>query len=297
MHAGSRRIVCESRDERRRHVCLFASIPSPPWNSLHIGPLQLRFYGLMIALGVVAAVRWADARWMRRGGESGEIYRLAGWAVPAGVLGARLYHVITDYEIYTHNPWKAFAIWDGGLGIPGGIAAGVIVGLVVARRRHLFLPGLLDSVAPALPLAQAIGRWGNWFNQELFGRPSGLPWAVRIDVEHRPAGFEQFGSFHPTFLYESLWNLVVVGVVLLVERRGQLRPGRLFAVYVAGYALGRFFVERMRIDFAHTIAGLRVNEWISVVAFVVAIGFVATGRFHRPDHAADGAEQRVALKE
>ena len=257
---------------------IIASIPSPPWNALHIGPLQLRFYGLTIAIGVIFAARFADRRWVRRGGIEGEIGRLAVWAVPAGVIGARLYHVITDYELYTHHPWKAFAIWDGGLGIPGGIAAGVIAGLIVARRRHLPLPSLLDSVAPALALAQAIGRWGNWFNQELFGRPSTLPWAVRIDAAHRPAGLEQFATFHPTFLYESLWNLLVVGVVLVVEQRRLLRPGRLFAVYVAGYAVGRFFVERMRIDYAHTIAGLRVNEWISVVAVVGAAAFIVTGR-------------------
>ncbi len=261
---------------------LVATIPSPPWNALHIGPVQLRFYGLMIAIAVIVAARFADRRWVKSGGTQGEIGRLAVWAIPAGVIGARLYHVVTDYEIYTHNPLKAFVIWDGGLGIPGGIAAGVITGLVVAHRRHLSLADLLDSVAPALPLAQAIGRWGNWFNQELFGRPSTLPWAVRIDPANRPAGLEQFTSFHPTFLYESLWNLAVVGVVLLVERRGQLRPGRLFAVYVAGYALGRFFVERMRIDYAHSIAGLRVNEWISVLAFVVAAGFIATARRLRP---------------
>lgn len=255
-----------------------ASIPSPPWNAIHLGPLQLHFYGSMIAVGVILGAAFADRRWVQRGGPQGEIGRLAVWAVPAGVIGARLYHVITDYEIYTHNPWKAFAIWDGGLGIPGGIAAGVAAGLVVARRRNLSLPLLLDSIAPALPLAQAIGRWGNWFNQELFGRSSTLPWAVRIDLAHRPLGLEHYATFQPTFLYESLWNLAVVGVVLLVERRQALRPGRLFAVYVAGYALGRFFVERLRVDFAHSIAGLRVNEWISVIAFITAIGFVMTGR-------------------
>ena len=133
--------------------------------------------------------------------------------IALGVLGARLYHVITDYELYTNQPWKAFAIWDGGLGIPGGIAAGMICGLVIARRRGLALPALLDSIAPALPLAQAIGRWGNWFNQELFGRPSTLPWSVRIDLAHRPAGLENFVSFQPTFLYESVWNLAVIGLV------------------------------------------------------------------------------------
>jgi len=259
-------------------IGVLASIPSPPWNALRLGPVQLHFYGLMIAVGVVLGATFADRRWVQRGGTQGEIGRLAVWAVPGGVIGARLYHVITDYEIYTHNPWKAFAIWDGGLGIPGGIAAGVITGLVVARHRSLSLPLLLDSIAPALPLAQAVGRWGNWFNQELFGRPSTLPWAVRIDLAHRPVGLEHYTSFQPTFLYESLWNLAVVGVVLLVERRNLLRPGRLFAVYIAGYALGRFFVERLRIDFAHTIAGLRVNEWISVLAFIIAIGFVVTGR-------------------
>jgi prolipoprotein diacylglyceryl transferase len=137
---------------------------------------------------------------------------------------------------------------------------------------------ILDVVAPALPLAQAIGRWGNWFNQELFGRPSTLPWAVRIDVANRPAGLETFTTFQPTFLYESLWNLAVVAVVLLVERRDHLRPGRMFAVYIAGYAIGRFIVERLRIDYAHTIAGLRVNEWTSIVAFAVAMGFIFSGR-------------------
>jgi prolipoprotein diacylglyceryl transferase len=257
---------------------LLAFLPSPPRDAIHVGPLQLRAYGLMIALGVVAAVYWAERRWAARGGRPGDISAIALWAVPAGILGARLYHVVTDYELYTHHPWRAVAIWDGGLGIPGGIAAGVIAGFVVARHRHLPIPPLLDTVAPVLPLAQAIGRWGNWFNQELFGRPTSLPWAVYIDPAHRPAGFEQIATYHPTFLYESLWNLALVGIILLVERSHRLRPGRLFAVYVAGYTLGRFFIERMRIDFAHTIAGLRVNEWVSIVLFIAATIAIATGR-------------------
>lgn len=267
-------------------ISLVTSIPSPPLNGIGIGPFQLHAYGLMIALGVIVAARWGDRRWATRTGDHGVISSLALWAVPAGVIGARLYHVITDYEIYTHRPLKAFAIWDGGLGIPGGIAAGVITGLVVARHRGLPLGQLLDVVAPVLPLAQAIGRWGNWFNQELFGRPSTLPWAVRIDISNRPDGYGAFATYQPTFLYESLWNLAVVGIVLLVERQHRLRSGRLFAVYIAGYAVGRFLVERMRIDFAHTIAGLRVNEWTSLLAFVVAIAFVVTGRIptdQRPD--------------
>jgi prolipoprotein diacylglyceryl transferase len=264
---------------------LLAAIPSPPSNALHIGPLQLRAYGLMIAVGVIAAVYWAERRWAARGGQPGDISAIALWAVPAGVIGARIYHVVTDFELYTHHPWRAFAVWDGGLGIPGGIAAGVIAGLVVARRRHLPIPALLDTVAPTLALAQAIGRWGNWFNQELYGRPTTLPWAIHIDPAHRPAGLEHVATYHPTFLYESLWNLAVVGVILLVERSHRLRPGRLFAVYVAGYALGRFFIERLRIDYAHTIAGLRVNEWVSLVLFVAATVAVATGLVAQPDHA------------
>ena len=271
-------------------ISLLASIPSPPINGIHIGPLQLRAYGLMIAAGVIVAARWADRRWEARSGTPGVVSSIAVWAVPAGVIGARLYHVITDYEIYSHNLPKAFAIWDGGLGIPGGIAAGVGAGILVARRRGLPIGQLLDVVAVALPLAQSIGRWGNWFNQELFGRPSTLPWAVRIDVASRPAGFEAFATFQPTFLYESLWNLGVVAIVLLVERRHRLRPGRLFAVYIAGYAMGRFLVERMRIDFAHTIAGLRINEWTSLVAFAIAIGFVVTGRVDQPKPDLDSAE-------
>ena len=188
-----------------------------------------------------------------------------------------MYHVITDYELYLHRPLNAFAIWDGGLGIWGGVAAGAAVGAWIARRRGADVRLLLDCVAPALPLAQAVGRWGNYFNQELFGRPSRLPWAVRIDLAHRPAGYARFSTFQPTFLYECLWDLAVVGIVLLAERHLRLRRGYLFAVYVAAYTFGRFWVESLRIDFAHTFGGLRLNDWTSVVIFVVAVGFVIAG--------------------
>ena len=249
---------------------MIAAIPSPSFNAIHIGPLQLRLYGMMIALGVVAAIALAERRWLSRGGASGDIQALALWAVPAGLVGARLYHVVTDFEIYRHDLWRALAVWHGGLGIPGGIAAGVICGYVIAARRGLNAGGLLDAIAPALALAQAIGRWGNWFNQELFGRPSSLPWAVRIDVAHRPAQYATTPAFQPTFLYESLWNLSLVALLLVCERRLRLRTGGLFAVYVAGYAVGRFWIERLRIDFAHTIAGVRVNEWTSIILFAGA---------------------------
>ena len=250
-----------------------AAIPSPPFESLHIGALQLRAYGLMIGLGVMAAVSLGQRRWDRRGGAPGAIGSLAVWAVPAGLIGARMYHVFTNYEGYSGRPWRAFRIWDGGLGIPGGIAVGVVCGLIVARRRGMPLASLLDTVAPALPLAQAIGRWGNWFNQELFGRPTSLPWGVRIDPANRPASFASYSTFQPTFLYESLWNVALVGFLLLVERRLSLRPGRLFVVYLAGYALGRLWIERLRIDFAHIIGGLRVNEWMALLVLLGALVF------------------------
>jgi prolipoprotein diacylglyceryl transferase len=254
--------------------------------------VPLRAYGLLIALGVYAAVVITGRRYRRRGGDPDLITGIAVWAVPAGIIGARLYHVATDYELYTHHWVGAFEIWDGGLGIWGGILAGTLVGAFVARRRGADVRLLLDCVAPALPGAQGIGRWGNWFNQELFGRPNSswlnqlphrpMPWALKIDPAHRfllPLRYQQFTTFQPTFLYESLWDLlVVVGLVLLAERRLRLRKGYLFAVYVAVYTFGRFWIESLRIDFAHKFGGLRLNDWTSIVVFAVAVGFLVRGR-------------------
>jgi prolipoprotein diacylglyceryl transferase len=261
---------------------LLASIPSPSKGMVHLGPVPLRGYALCILLGVFAAIVVARRRWVARGGERRLIGDLAVWVVPGGLIGARLYHVATDYQLYTHDPAGALRIWDGGLGIWGGVAGGALTGLWVARRWHVDFLALADTVAPALPLAQAIGRWGNWFNQELFGRPTSLPWGLRIDAAHRPAGYTGHTTFHPTFLYESLWSLAVVAIVLAVERRVRLRPGRLFAVYVAAYTFGRFWVELLRIDPAHRVGGLRINDWTSVAVFVVAMAFVLTGRRRVP---------------
>jgi prolipoprotein diacylglyceryl transferase len=254
---------------------VIAAIPSPPFNAIHIGRFQLRFYGLMIGLGAAAAIVVAGRRWEARGGESSDISALAMWALPAGLVGARAYHVITDPELFRGRWLHVFAIWEGGLGIPGGLLAGVVAGVIVARRRGLAIGPLLDTVAPALPLAQAIGRLGNWFNQELYGRPTSLPWGLRIDPGHRPAGLEQVATYQPTFLYEALWNLALIAALLWMERRGRLRPGRLFAVYVGGYALGRLWVESLRIDHANRILGLRVNIWVSVVTIAVVAAFFA----------------------
>ena len=260
-----------------------AAIPSPPDNALHIGPLQLRAYGLFIAVGVIVAVAIARRRWAARGGDPEDISRLALWSVIAGLIGARLYHVITDYDRFQGRWPHVLYVWEGGLGIPGGLVAGVVTGVILARRRGLPAAQLLDVVAPAIPVAQAIGRLGNWFNQELFGRPTNLPWGVRIDTDHRPDAYARFDTFHPTFLYEGLWNLALAGLLVLYERRHpNQRPGRLFALYVAGYGLGRLWVEALRIDAASQIAGLRVNIWVSLLAIVG--GVAAFVRLRHPTH-------------
>ncbi len=260
-----------------------ASIPSPSRGVVHLGPFPLRAYALCILLGIFAAIALAGRRWAARGGERRTIADVAVWAVPGGLIGARLYHVATDYQLYTDDPLGALRIWDGGLGIWGGVAGGALTAWWVARRWGIDFWALADAAAPALALAQAIGRWGNWFNQELFGRPTSLPWGLEIDPANRPPQYATEPTFHPTFLYESLWNLAVVGIVLAVEKRVRLRPGRLFAVYVAAYTFGRFWIELLRVDPAHEILGLRVNDWTSVVVFVVAMAFVVTGRQREED--------------
>jgi prolipoprotein diacylglyceryl transferase len=266
-------------------VNLLFSIPSPGSNAIHIGPLQLRAYGLMIALGVVAAV-WLAGRRLERSGQGtrDDFSAIAVWAVLAGVLGARAYHVVTSWNDDFTNPVNWFKIWEGGLGIPGGLAAGIMVGVWRIRQRGVPVAAAVTAAAPALPLAQAIGRVGNWFNQEVFGRPTDLPWALEIsDGKAAAAGYPPGTTFHPTFLYESLGNLVLVGLLLLVERKVRLRPGALMAVYLAGYALLRFGVESLRIDAANEILGLRVNTWVSAIVFVAAAGYLAIrGRPPRP---------------
>ena len=261
--------------------------------------MQLRAYGLMIALGVVAAVWLAGRRLAEAGAGTREDFgAIAIWAVPAGVVGARLYHVITDWSTFHGDYARMFAIWQGGLGIWGGVLAGTLAAWRVAKRRHLQLGAVLTAAAPALPLAQAIGRLGNWFNQELFGRPTTLPWAVRIDVAHRPAGFERFTTFQPTFLYEMIWNLLLCAALLIIDGRFRLRRGRLFAVYVAGYTFARFFIERMRIDYATRLWGLRVNEWVAATVFVVAVGYLAVDpRLHRGEPERDDSQSSDSQSE
>ena len=261
---------------------MLAFIPSPPDNAIHLGPLQLHAYGLMIALGVVAAVWLAGRRLEARGvGTKEDMSAIAMWAVPAGIVGARLYHVITDWKRFQGDWLRAFKIWDGGLGIWGGVALGLIVGLWAARKRGVTTAAALMAAAPALPLAQAIGRVGNWWNQELFGRPSTLPWALKIDPNLRPPEYKDFATFHPAFLYEGLWNLALCAVLLRIDRKRDVGAGKLFAIYVAGYTFIRFFIEQMRVDFASKILGLRVNEWVSGIVFFIALAYLLTHRHQK----------------
>jgi prolipoprotein diacylglyceryl transferase len=233
----------------------------------------------MIAVGAFLAVQLFGARLERLGiGTRDDAARIATFALPAGVLGSRLYHAVTAWDLYRDRPLDALRFWEGGLGIWGGIAAGVVVGVLVARRRGLPGASVVTAVTPALPLAQAFGRWGNWFNQELFGRPTGLPWGLEVSGKSFPSGFEPETLFHPTFLYESLGCLLLVVVLLVVERSVRLRPGRLFLVYVAGYSLLRFPVEALRIDPAPVLAGLRLSQWVAVVLFVVSSGILLRDR-------------------
>jgi prolipoprotein diacylglyceryl transferase len=250
-------------------LALVASIPSPPDNAISIGPLELRAYGLFIAIGAIVAVEIARRRWAASSGEDSDaVGDVAVWAIPAGFVGARLYHVITDWHRFDDAPLDVFKVWEGGLGIPGGILGGALVGVLVARRKGYDVPRLMDAAAPAIPVAQAIGRLGNWFNQELFGRPTDLPWGLEIDRARRPERYESVETFHPTFLYEALWNLALAALLVVIGRRRLLRPGQLFILYVGGYGLGRLWVEALRIDTATRIAGVRVNIWVSVLTIL-----------------------------
>ncbi|WP_373869508.1 prolipoprotein diacylglyceryl transferase [Sphaerisporangium rufum] len=228
-------------------------------------------------LGVIAAVWIGERRWRARGGVPGTITDLAVWAVPFGLVGGRLYHVITDWQLYfaadaPNRPIDALYIWHGGLGIWGAVALGAVGVWIGCRRRGISLSAVADTVAPGIAVAQAIGRLGNYFNQELFGGPTDLPWGLEIQPG-RPGTVPGELTYHPAFLYELLWNLALAGVLVWAGRRYALRHARLFALYVAGYTLGRFWIEGLRVDPAHHILGLRLNQWTSIVIFVGALAY------------------------
>ncbi|KHJ72835.1 MULTISPECIES: prolipoprotein diacylglyceryl transferase [Rhodococcus] len=279
---------------------VLAYLPSPPQGVWYLGPFALRAYALCIIVGIVVAIWWGDRRWVARGGQAGTVLDIAVWAVPFGLIGGRLYHVATDWQKYFgdgNDPVDALKIWEGGLGIWGAVAFGALGAWIGCRRRGIPLPAFGDALAPAILLAQAIGRLGNWFNQELYGRETTVAWGLEIYERRNDAGQVAPGLVdgvstgevafvvHPTFLYELLWNLAVVLLLVFVDRKFTIGHGRLFALYVAGYCAGRFWIELMRTDAATQIAGIRINSFTSGIVFVLAVAYFVLARKGREDPA------------
>jgi prolipoprotein diacylglyceryl transferase len=250
---------------------MLASIPSPAANGFHIGPLFVHAYGLAYVFAVTAAVMLTRRRWETQGGDRELVYDVALWGFPAGVIGGRLYFLATSWNQVPPHWWGPFAIWKGGLGIWGGIALGTLVGLWRIRRAGASLPAFMDAGAPGLLVAQAIGRIGNYFNQELFGGPTNLPWGLQINLAHRPAGYASFTTFQPTFLYEMIFNLALAAFLIWLGRSGKIRPPGLFALYVAGYSGFRIWEETLRIDPSHYLFGLRLNLYVASVFTLIGI--------------------------
>ncbi|WP_035805397.1 prolipoprotein diacylglyceryl transferase [Kitasatospora mediocidica] len=276
-----------------------AYIPSPSRGVLYLGPVPLRAYAFCIIIGVAVAVWLGSKRWVARGGAKHTVGDIAVWAVPFGLVGGRLYHVITDNQLYFGpgmDPWNALRIWEGGLGIWGAIALGAVGAWIGCRRRGVPLPAYADAIAPGIALAQACGRWGNWFNQELYGKATTMPWGLEIHKTN-PDGSVVNGVFQPTFLYESLWCVGVALLVLWADRRFTLGHGRAFALYVAAYTVGRAWIEYLRIDEAHHILGLRLNDWTCLVVFVGAVAYlVIVGRKRPGREAPDSIDPEAGAK-
>ncbi|MEV4108796.1 prolipoprotein diacylglyceryl transferase [Nonomuraea sp. NPDC049695] len=274
------------------------AIPSPSQAVWYLGPLPIRAYSLLMVLAVAVGIWVTQRRWTARGGERGTVGDIATWAVPFGMIGARIYHVATDWQQYFgpgKNPLRSFAIWEGGISIWGAVAGGALGAWLACRRRGIPLRDFADAAAPGIALGQVIARWGNWFNQELYGRPTTLPWALEIDAAHRPRGMESTATYHPTFLYESLWDLGVAGFVLWAERRFRLDRGRAFALYAAAYTTGRAWIEWLRMDPAPLILGLRFNVWTALLVFGAAVAYLTATRQTPTAPAAQG--QSVAEDE
>jgi len=273
----------------------------------HLGPFPIRGYALCILAGIGVALWLTRRRWVARGGEPTAIETIAWWAIPFGILGGRLYHLITDPELYFvpgRDPWNAFKIWDGGLGIWGAVALGGVGAWIGARRAGVSVVAFADAAAPGLAFAQAIGRWGNWFNNELYGRPTSLPWRLRIYQWDASAGHAVRngaghaivkGYYHPTFLYECVWDIGVGCLVIWAGRRFDLSRGRTFALYVAAYTVGRAGVEALRIDHANHILGLRLNDWVSLLVFAGAITYLLVRRRGGTPTSGGGRTPRTAV--
>lgn len=266
-------------------------IPSPSEGVWDIGPIPLRAYALGIIIGALVAIWIGEKRFQARGGREGLIGDVAIWAIPFGIVGARIYHVATDPELYFgdgKNPVDALKIWEGGLGIWGAVAGGAVGTYIACRRYGVSFSSVADALAPGLLVAQAIGRIGNYFNQELFGKPTTQPWGLEIDADHRPDGYSQFATFHPTFLYELLWNLAAAALIVAIDRKVKLTGGRAFALYAMLYTSGRVWIEALRIDTANHIGPFRLNVWTSIIVFAVAAAyFIATRKRGQTDQVAE----------
>lgn len=263
------------------------SIPSPPQGVWYLGPVPIRAYALAILAGIIVGLWVTQKRWVERGGSAETATEVAFWAVPFGIVGGRIYHVVSSPDAYFGpggHPWRAFAIWQGGLGIWGAIAFGAVGAWIGTRRMGIRFAPFADAIAPGLLIAQAIGRLGNWFNQELFGGPTTLPWGLHIDPTSPtfPPQYAAGTLFHPTFLYELLWNLAAAALLIYLDRRYRLGHGRVFWLYVVIYTAGRLWVELLRIDPAHTVLGLRLNVWTSILVGLGAlVAFLLVGRRHQ----------------
>ena len=272
-----------------------AAIPSPSQGVWELGPVPIRAYAFCIIAGIIAAIWLTQRRWVARGGLAEDVLDIAVWAVPFGIVGGRIYHVVSSPRAYfgaDGDPLRAFAIWEGGLGIWGAIVLGGVGAWIACRRKGIPLPAFADALAPGLLVAQAIGRLGNWFNQELFGGPTDLPWALEIDPQNRPDGFETFATFHPTFLYELLWNLAAAAFVIWADRRFRLGHGRAFALYVVSYCVGRLWIELLRTDPAEQFFGVRLNVFTAVVVGLLAVAYLVWQR-GRPREVIDRGQPAV----
>jgi prolipoprotein diacylglyceryl transferase len=265
-------------------------LPSPPANGFNIGPLFVHFYGLMYVVGIALAIYITRKRWQAAGGNPALVADVATWAVPAGIIGGRIYFdITTPGDITPHVWWGVFAVWSGGLGIWGGIALGAAAGIWRVRRSGASWTVFASAIAPALLVAQAVGRVGNYFNQELFGKPSTLPWALEIARAHRPAGYTSFATFQPTFLYEVIWDLALAAALVWLGHHRRIRPPGLFALYVAGYSAFRIFEESLRIDSSEHILGLRLNFFVALIGTIAGLAWFVINQ-RRPDPPAPGPE-------
>src|SRR5919201_4028467 len=277
---------------------LVASIPSPSSGVVDLGPISLHMYGVMLLVAIAAAIALTGYRWTRLGGDWDLVFRVAVWGVAFGVVGARAYHDITSWDEIPDHWWGFAAVWKGGLGVWGGIFLGTLAGAVVVRRSGNSVRLFMDAVAPGLLLAQGIGRWGNWWNQELFGKPTSLPWKLKIDAAHQaslPAKYLNASGYHPTFLYEFIWDVLGVIVLLWIDRKFRIRRPALFALYVSIYCFGRFFEELLPTDPAHTYLGLRLNAYVSIVVFVLSTAFFIWWQFIRTPTAEDRPRARRVI--